>query len=533
MRCLDHRLAELDTSAKLLAATTEPAGLDKEMAAAMALEPLAPCADVATLERAVPLPDEPARRATAEAIAREVDAIEAERRAGRLKGLRARIDPVVARARALDHAPTLAIALASLGEIELGDGEIAAATVTYHQLADAAARARDDARETMAWASLITSLGVDLGKPDEARALIPVARAALARAGDRVELRITVLHAEAGFLDAHGEGAAARARLDEARGLIEKQGALEPGSPLMPRLADLWLEIGDARRDDDPDGAAAAYRHAIELWGRAYGPSHAEVAWGWHDLGTLLADQGKLDDALAAIRKAIAIREARLGDTPQLAISLAAEATTLYYAERYEQALASARRALAIYERSADPDSLQAVGVRLTIAMTDTALGREPQARAGYDAIVARFDRTGAKTANLIVALFRRGEQAAKLDNCADAVLDYERAERVAVELEGDRTDKLVYPLVGHGACLIRLHHPVEAASILRRAIALGPAPSEAALARFLLGRALVESHADVAGGLAMARAAHKDMNARDPEFKQSTAEARAWLEQN
>ena len=69
----------------------------------------------------------------------------------------------------------------------------------------------------------------------------------------------------------------------------------------------------------------------------------------------------------------------------------------------------------------------------------------------------------------------------------------------------------LMYPLSGKGMCLVRTGRPAEAIPVIERALrckSSGADDFEVARAKGYLGRALVETRRDVAGGVAMVRAA-------------------------
>jgi tetratricopeptide (TPR) repeat protein len=161
----------------------------------------------------------------------------------------------------------------------------------------------------------------------------------------------------------------------------------------------------------------------------------------------------------------------------------------------------------------------------------ESAMGREREAREHYDEALALLDRLGAKTGNLITGLNHRAEQSAKLGKCADAIADFQRAQRVARELQGDHPRIGMYLLVGEAACHLHDHHPADAITLLERALALDePIGHVIPIARFLLGRALVDAGRDRAKGLAMARAARADVDATDRDFERAIAETDAWL---
>src|SRR4029079_5808967 len=132
-----------------------------------------------------------------------------------------------------------------------------------------------------------------------------------------------------------------------------------------------------------------------------------------------------------------------------------------------------------------------------------------------YGEAIALFDRTGARSINVAVSVISRGDLAAERDHCDEAHRDYARAIAITEELAGPTFHVLIYPLTGEAACLVRTGKPAQAIPLLERALGCksnGADAFELALARAYLGRARVDSCGDVAGGLAMVRAARAEI---------------------
>jgi tetratricopeptide (TPR) repeat protein/tRNA A-37 threonylcarbamoyl transferase component Bud32 len=530
MRCLDRRLAELGDGLALIAGATTPAALDRSIVGISELTPLDGCADATALAAAAPPPEQPAVRAKAETIAEVVQRVRARAHAGQLDGLTADAERAVADARALGHLPTLASALVALARVELATGDDGASS-TLRELTQVAARAHDDRDEAFGWTKLIVIVGTDEGKRDEANALVAAANTAVLRAGDPVDLRAQLLYAEGQLLDDGPHAREGLTALDDARARLERAGATDPTSSLAPLYADIVFETASAKgHAGDTEGAVATYHRAIELDRTLFGPDTDDEAYAWHDLGEYLRIAGRLEESAAAFRTAIRIREARLGASINLARSDVGLATTLFDGKHYAEALELYSRALRMERALLRPDDPQIVGVMTGYALALSRAGRADEAAKVYDDAIATVDRTGARTTNLAIAVYNRGDLAASRGRCADALGDYTRATSLFEELSGKDSFRLAYPLVGEGNCLIALHRPADAIAPLERARALhleGPAAAENALARFALGRALVESGRDPKGGLALARAARADLQGAAAEER---AEIDRWL---
>ena len=447
--------------------------------------------------------------------------IDVAQRAGRLDGLVARARTVVEAARKLDHAPTLATTLATLARVEIAVGHVADSEATLRELAQVAARAHDDRDAAFAWRSLIRLIGFDDGKPEQALALVPAADAAVLRAGDPADLRAELLYSQATVLDWGPHPAEGLALLLQARSMFEKAGGNDPTSPFAPRLADVVFETGTSHaRQGHIDAALASLRDAIERWRAIFGPDSADEAFGWQNLGAVLTRAAKPEESLAAFRNAARIREARIGESPTLAVSLVAVASALSELGRWDEALAIYDRALRIDRQQLPPGDLATATVLLGRGLVLGHLKRLDEATQSYDDAIAMYEKAGAKKRDFQATLFNRADIAARRGNCEEALRFDARATALAEEIGGPKSGLLLYSLVGGAACLVRLGRPAEAIAPLERALGLDTDPAEhteLARTRYFLGRARVETRRDVAGGLAMVRAARVDL-AEDPE---------------
>jgi len=245
-----------------------------------------------------------------------------------------------------------------------------------------------------------------------------------------------------------------------------------------------------------------------------------------------LLQADKLDDAVAAVRTAVRIREARLGDSAMTATTLVVLASMLNNQGHFDDALATYDRALQIERACLQADDLQIGGALFGRAITLGHLDRLEEAAHGYDDAVALYERAGAENTALSLALYNRGELQTRRGRHEDAVRDYVRAAAMAEKVGGPRTKYLIYPLVGQAGSLLHLRRPAEAIPLLERALQLPAEPEDVvdvATARAYLGRARVETRRDVAGGLAMVRAARVAI-ATDDGRVETVRELDRWL---
>ena len=531
-RCLDRRRTELVVVTSTVAAAKNLTRLDSAIAGVSSLTDLAACADAEALLAATPPPEDVAARREVDALTTELDAINTARRAGILDGIEARSTAVIERARKVKYAPTLASALHMRIDIMHDFSNRPASAPLLRELTEVAAAGHDDAEAAWAWAELLTVTAADLRKPEEAIVLIPAARAALARAGDKPTARVNLLYSEGSAYGAvSGHEAEALARYAEAKTVLIAQGAEKPGSTLTHRLGDVvWATARMSLMQHDLDAAIPLYRRSIELWKMAFGPDHPDVAWGWIGLADSLRWSGKTSEALEAYREAIRIRESRLGESPSLADLLVNFTSSLVDAKLLPEAERTIARALKIL-RAADLPIETAVALMVQGLVLD-AQGKLDETRTSYDAAIAIFEAKAPTDINYPTTIFNRGDLETKRGHCDKALVDYTRALELFSKLLGDQHPNLAFPLTAIGKCHVVLRDPVKAIASLDRALAIpnvGP-PILIGSAKFYRGRAVYESGRDRAKGLAAAKAARAELDALGAEGAPLVAEADEWL---
>jgi tetratricopeptide (TPR) repeat protein len=198
----------------------------------------------------------------------------------------------------------------------------------------------------------------------------------------------------------------------------------------------------------------------------------------------------------------------------------------------WAESLEVADRALKMQRAKLPPDDLQLTPTLLGRAIALNRLERLDEAAQVYDETLAIFERAGAKTNDMAITLYNRGQLEIKRGRLDRALRDYVRAAALMEEVLGTNANRLIWPLVGQARCLIRLGRPAEAIPLLERALKLPTIPddsSEVIYGKYYLGRARVETRRDIAGGLAMVRAARAEM-APDPWSADILRELDAWL---
>jgi eukaryotic-like serine/threonine-protein kinase len=312
LACLDRGLVTLDQAIVQLAGAATPADIDGATAAVRALPALDGCADLGALRDALEPPRDPAARRELQAIDRELARLTVAHRAGQL-------DPdagrgVVSVSRALGYLPRLADAIDLWADLLIDAGRADAALAPLHELTTVAAAAHEDAIAARAWLRLIRIRGALLAQPDRATPLVASAIAAIARAGNPVELRADLLDVQASLAEARGDPAGAHALRAEAIALLDRSGAGTPGhDALTDRRAAAELALGQllvaARR---PRDAVPVLRRALALREAIDGRDHRALATIANLLGESLALAGQPEQAAAACRDAARIADARL-----------------------------------------------------------------------------------------------------------------------------------------------------------------------------------------------------------------------------
>ncbi|AKF04123.1 serine/threonine-protein kinase [Sandaracinus amylolyticus] len=347
MRCLDDERAAFDAVRARLE-TPDVAAIAFALDAVASLPPTAACDARAIAAREVRAPrdlDE-ARRVRRVIESARVRVITAQY--ARAEGdARDAVD----RARALDHAPSIADAQLVLSDALLGRGMLARADEAGRAGLLAAESAGDDALIARAWLLLVRVAG-ETGRTDVATERVQHADAVLARLGRPDELEATLRNASGVVLTERGELEDAERELRAALALRVRRLGEEH-----PEVARVRSNLGNvARLAGRLDDALAEHRRALAIDERALSPSHPIVGRHHHNLGGVLRLTGDLDAALAAYEQALAIKEAGLGDHPEVALT--ENSLGLVRVERGELDAARGHytRALRIFEREGHGD---------------------------------------------------------------------------------------------------------------------------------------------------------------------------------
>jgi len=376
IQCLDRRVSELRAMTGLLARADDEV-IARSVEAVLALAPVDQCADAAALLAAVPPPADPALRARVDAARRKLAELDALIVAGKYRPALDLARAAEDETRSLGYAPVHAEAVGRLGELQLRLSDPRSALGTFERAVAASAEAHDDGMFAKAVTQLYQVTGYGNHKLAEAAALLPVARAAVARAGGGAELR-ALLDGAIGAV-AQSAGHYQEAADAFARALESTEAALGPDDPrvgaALNNLGHATSSLGHYRE------ALELYRRALAVREKALGPDHPQVA---NSLSSVSAMQSELADhqaALAGFERVLAIREAALGpDHLLVADALESVGTVLSDLGRYDDALARYRRALALREAALGPDHVDVAGSAGKLGALLHTMGRDAEA---------------------------------------------------------------------------------------------------------------------------------------------------------
>ena len=144
--------------------------------------------------------------------------------------------------------------------------------------------------------------------------------------------------------------------------------------------------------------AIPAFRKALELGEREFGPDHRNTARLLNNLAKLYADLGRYDDAEPLYKRALDIKEQALGrEHPDVATSLNNLAVLYSTQGRYADAEPLYKRALAIREKALGPDDPAVAQSLSNLAKTYRAQGGDAEA----DQLLERGPPTTASAVNI------------------------------------------------------------------------------------------------------------------------------------
>jgi tetratricopeptide (TPR) repeat protein len=325
-----------------------------------------------------------------------------------------------------------------------------------------------------------------------------------------------------------------RGQVERAQELIARQLSMEEGAfgTDSIKIANTLGRLGQVClvRADYPKARAQVER-ALAIYARA-GVDDPPRAYLYTVLGVIAAQEGKLDEALAAQRSALALRERLFGaGSWMLGDNLTQIGTILANQGKLAEAVDDLDRAAVLFAQGLGPDNPQTAWPILRAGEALTALKRYPEAGQRIQRALTIFDKShGPDNQATAAARHALGQLYLREGRFADALAEEDKARAALEKVLSPDNVEVSEPLTGMGEAQLGLGHPAAALAALERALVVGVAgnPIDLATTRFALARALWASGGDRARARALAAAARATF--ADNGNKEASAEVDGWL---
>ena len=515
MLCLRRARARLDATIDAFVASRDAAA--NASAALDRLLDLGACADVTAIAQQRPLPRDPAVRAQIEEAAKLVDGAEGATVRGWERELGTRANEALAAARATQWPPLIAQAL-RVHATSLADHK--ARLAELRDAASAAIAAGDD--RTAAWALADGSWEVAYTpKLADADTWLALARGLWTRLGEPADIGNRIEGADAERLIAIGDPTAALAAM---RRSVELGAKAYPNNAFDRadfhyNLARALVAVGNY------DEAQREIDEAVALATQLVGDAHPMLA-GYVQLSAGLAQQrGRIDDAVALDRRALAIDEGWYGPhDPRIGATLRNLAEMLALRGDVDEARPLLERALAL-----DPDDENDTAGNL--ALLEARSGHFARAIEVGERSLARADqRTGERGSEMSSLLIVVGISHRELGHLGDSARFLQQAIDVDTAALGADHANTVNAQIELSYTLVAQHHAGDAAQLLAPALALTSLPPQvAAELHAAYGKAVWETgdHVRARREVDTGRAGYAALG---DAFASETAGAEAWL---
>ena len=431
IQCLDRRAREVASFTAVFAGAPERAVMDRAVEAAVALPPVAVCADRDALLAAVPPPDDPAVRARVAGVESALARVDALERAGSYQPALTLAQQAASAAERLDYPPIRARAHFAVARMRSVLSESEAAALEARTAIELAAAAHDDAVLADAWILLYHTVGYDQAHPDQARSIEQAVVAAVARSGDEQQ-RGSLENARGAIALGTGDYAAAAEHFLTAR--THLAAALGRQSPQVANsLKNAGIALSEAARYDE---ARRVLEEALAIRSKLFGPEHPSVGQSVRTIGILLDTMGQPAEALPYFERAAANYRASLPpDDQALGNTLSSLGVTLDNLDRSPEALPRHLEAIAILEKK-PADNQRPLSYAIgNLGVSYLEMERYPEALETFQRALAIQERTlgpdHPSTANMLcrigTAARRTGDLVAARRYCARSLAVLEK----------------------------------------------------------------------------------------------------------
>ncbi len=421
--CLNDRLDELRALTEALT-RLEAASMPRATSATNALTVLSACADVASLERRMPLPKNEDVKRRADDIERALHDARSQYATGRYLGALPQFERIANDAKALDYPPLIAESLKWLAKARGSMGkydhlrEIVLETIRYAELSG------DDSTRFQSLL-LLANLGMETGQPyEELNAFCRLAESALARIQDRdwhrAKLEVTI-----------GNINLQRGRYDEALAAYQRGLKVVEGSPLDLREQTEWFvsNIADVLfAQGHLEKALAEHQRGVAMSEARLGTRHPELGLNYGNIGQVYLALSRFEDALRSFEHAEDISRLTIGLVNNTAIEArTGKGEALLGLGRATEAETVLRQTLSDAE-TLDENSVAMPALLRALAHVLAHQGKAAEALPAVDRAIALERKSDSRT--LWYSLSLRGQLLFSLGRLADAEKALDDAER-------------------------------------------------------------------------------------------------------
>ncbi|MCH9688912.1 MAG: tetratricopeptide repeat protein, partial [Deltaproteobacteria bacterium] len=529
--CLDSQLRQTDALLAVLE-RGDRALLEHAAASFDALDDLSACSAERAGQGYAPLSHDPATLARALELEVELQAARAEGRVHQFGSGIARAQRVADDAQAL-HVPSLvARALRVQADLESQAGRPERAEQTLTSAIEHGHAGHDDDEVAAAWVALVSVVGVDLGRLDDAQRMFAMANGAVARAGNEAGLLSRWLQNQGAVVQAAGDPEAGVELLTRALAVVEQEYGAEH-----PRVADVLHDLARALRAAGKVHASVPHgRRAVAINEARYGARHPRVEGVLRSVATAHAMLGQHDVAIPMFERGLSILREALGpEHVRVAAAHHNLGMSYLHLTRVDEAARHFQRAIAIDRVVLGEDNPRRVPALYGLAMVHTTKGEQEQAegllREGLSVVEAAWGPDHPDLAYLISAL---GDLFAARGDHETALEHYTRVNTLLETTLGTEHTRLVPGYNAMGVSLLELGRPQQARPLLERALEIcsrgDSDTADTAAAHLALARTLVQLDDDRPRAYALARQSRALWAEGGEPFAEQVASVDAWL---
>ncbi|HWM87180.1 MAG TPA: tetratricopeptide repeat protein, partial [Kofleriaceae bacterium] len=333
------------------------------------------------LDRSLPLPEDPARRAAIEKVRALVSRATANAFVGRGQPARALLDQAAQDLPSADYLPVEAELRLARGRLETLSGDYPAAKNELLRAGELAETAGYDLARARALIDLVYVVGYELQDFEQGELFVRLARAPLQRAGGDRTLEAT-LHRNAGMVSFAGRDfQRARERQVTALGIREKLLGTNSGevAEVLRDLASTLREMGQL------DEAQEKAQRALDIVAKIYGVKHWYYGLSLTELGNVLTARGEYEDARRVYQETLNLGYEVLPEGhPLLAIGIVNLGNVELLAGQPAEAIKHYERALGMEEAALGPEHLQISASLMNLGAAHEAAGQLMRAERTY-----------------------------------------------------------------------------------------------------------------------------------------------------